>query len=440
MGSEWQHTTLGECLNQEGGSILTGPFGTLLKAAEYTSTGVPVISVSEVGFGSIELKSHTPRVDHTITERLPKYLLREDDIVFARKGAGTAVERSALVKADQQGWFLGSDGIRVRLPRSIDARYVSYWLQSKQHRNWMKQHAVGTTMPALNEGIVKRIPVSLPPLSEQKRIAHILGTLDEKIELNRRMNATLEAMARALFQSWFVDFDPVRAKMDGRKPEGMDDATSSIFPDGFQQSSLGQIPNGWEVCPLSKKIQLFSGGTPQTSEPTYWGGDVPWYSVRDAPSETDVWVTHTDKRITQLGVANSAAQVLPEKTTIISARGTVGKVALTAMPMAMNQSCYGVRGVAGYSACFTYYAIREAASKLQQRTHGTVFDTITTDTFNTLECIFPPSKTTAAFEHRVEPLLGQICANLYQARIVSTMRDALLPKMIKSELLISRPT
>ena len=110
--------------------------------------------------------------------------------------------------------------------------------------------------------------VALPPLAEQKAIAAVLGALDDKIELNRRMNATLEAMARALFQSWFVDFDPVRAKLDGRQPAGLDPATAALFPNEFEDSTLGPIPKGWTVAAICDKIQLLSGGTPKTSEPS----------------------------------------------------------------------------------------------------------------------------------------------------------------------------
>ncbi len=292
----------------------------------------------------------------------------------------------------------------------------------------------GTVAERLNLPTIRALPILIPPLSEQKAISAMLGALDHKIELNRRMNVTLEAMARALFQNWFVDFEPVRAKLDGRKPVGLDAATAAIFPDAFRASPLGLIPHGWEVCPLSEKIQILSGGTPKTSEPTYWDGDIPWYSVRDAPSESDIWVIHTDKSVTKLGVTKSAAQVLPHRTTIISARGTVGKLGLTAVPMAMNQSCYGIRGITGYGDYFTYYSLREATAQLQQRTHGTVFDTITTETFKTLDCIFPTPKITVAFDALVEPLLGQIRANLYLSRTLITLRDALLPRLLSGEL------
>jgi type I restriction enzyme S subunit len=145
-------------------------------------------------------------------------------------------------------------------------------------------------------------------------------------------------------------------------------------------------------------------------------------------------VTHTEKSVTTLGIVNSAARVFPEKTTIISARGTVGKLALTGIPMAMNQSCYGVRGIIGYDAYFTYYLLRTATAQLQQRSHGTVFDTITRQTFETLDCIFPPTKLTVAFDHTVAPLLEQIRSNLRQSGTLATLRDALLPKLLSGDI------
>jgi len=185
MGSEWTDTTVGALLEKEGADIQTGPFGTKLKASEYADEGVPVISVGEVRFGRLEVHEKTPLVPATVTSRMPEYLLRRGDIVFGRKGA---VERSGLVTSEQDGWFLGSDGIRIRLPGCCHPRFVSYHLLTRLHKNWMIQNAAGTTMPSLNESIVKRIPLRLPPLKLQKSIAHILGTLDDKIELNRRMN------------------------------------------------------------------------------------------------------------------------------------------------------------------------------------------------------------------------------------------------------------
>jgi type I restriction enzyme, S subunit len=399
MAGEWKDITLGDFVALQRGHDLTEP--------ERRPGHVPVIgSAGQNGFHDTALA-------------------KGPGIVIGRSGASFG-----QVHFCATDYWPHNTGLYVTDFKGNDPRFAYYFLKAID----FDRYNSGSAQPSLNRNFIYPIPICVPEPDEQKAIAHILGTLDDKIELNRRMNATLEAMARAIFQNWFVDFDPVRAKLDGRKPAGLDATTAALFPAHFQESSLGHIPQGWEVCPLADKIELLSGGTPKTGEPDYWDGDIPWFSVKDAPTETDVWVIHTEKRVTELGISNSAAQVFPEKTTIITARGTVGKLALTGTPMAMNQSCYGVRGITGYGNYFTYYSLRAATAQLQQHTHGTVFDTITRQTFETLNCIFPPPKLTAAFDLAVEPLLEQIRANLQQSRTLATLRDALLPKLLSGEL------
>ena len=361
------------------------------------------------------------------------------DLLFARRSLVAEGAGKCIVVAEiKEPTTFESSIIRARPnPQTVDSLFLYYLFNSPYGAYVLLTIRRQVAVSGITGTDLVELPVPLPPLAEQKAIAAVLGALDDKIELNRRMNATLEAMARALFQSWFVDFDPVRAKLDGRPPANLDPATAALFPDSFQESPLGPVPRGWEVCSLADKIELLGGGTPKTSEPAYWDGDIPWYSVRDAPSEADVWVMHTEKHITKDGVTNSAAQILREGTTIISARGTVGKLALIGTPMAMNQSCYGVRGISGYGDFFTYFALRQATADLQQRTHGTVFDTITRQTFETLDCTFPPANLTAAFDRTVAPLLAQIRANLYQSRTLATLRDTLLPKLLSGELKVS---
>lgn len=250
-------TTLGELLDASGGDIKTGPFGTKLKAAEYTLTGVPVISVGEVGYGRLRLHEKTPRVDASVTNRMPEYLLRYGDIVFGRKGA---VDRSARVQIDQDGWFLGSDGIRVRLPTSCDSAFIAYQLQTPAHRDWMIQHAAGSTMPSLNEGIIRRIPIVFPPLDEQRSIAAVLGSLDDKIEQNRRTGRKLEELARAVFKAWFVDFEPVKAKAAGASGfPGMPPEAFDALPERFVDSELGPVPDGWDVKPIGDEFDFQVG-------------------------------------------------------------------------------------------------------------------------------------------------------------------------------------
>jgi type I restriction enzyme S subunit len=322
----------------------------------------------------------------------------------------------------------------VTAPDRILADFVYYLALWPTFNRELFVTASGTKILHTSPGRIQAFEFNLPPLEEQRQIVGTLRALDDKIEVNQRMNTTLEAMARALFQSWFVDFDPVRAKMDGRRPTGFEPDGAALIPSSLVPSHLGPIPQGWKISALAENIEILSGGTPQTSKASYWDGDIPWYSVKDAPAASDVWVVWTDKGITQAGVDHSAAQILPERTTIISARGTVGKIALVGQPMAMNQSCYGIRGTCGYSEFFTYFLLREASEQLQQRSHGTVFDTITRQTFASLDCVFPPPALAEAFDRTVTPWLERIKANLRESRTLAALRDTLLPKLLSGEI------
>jgi len=437
-GEAFIDCTVGDLAAQTRNALVGGPFGSDLVSKDYVPTGVPVIRGTNMGHGRWvdgEFAYVTPEKAESLSSNCAK----PGDIVFTQRG--TLGQVALVPKKGMEKYLISQSQMKLTVnAEKADAVFLYYVFSSAEQQHYIRQNAIQTGVPHTNLGILRNTPLTLPPLAEQKAIASVLGALDDKIELNRRMNATLEAMARALFQSWFVDFDPVRAKLDARPPAGLDKATVTLFPAAVQDSSLGPIPHGWEVCSLADKIELLSGGTPKTSEPSYWDGDIPWYSVRDAPSETDVWVIHTEKHVTKEGIANSASQILSEGTTIISARGTVGKLALVGTPMAMNQSCYGVRGTKGYGDIFTYFALRQATADLQQRTHGTVFDTITRQTFETLDCIFPPANLTAAFDRTVAPLLAQLRANLHQSRTLATLRDTLLPKLLSGELSVAGVT
>ena len=419
------------------GDIVTLTRGTTYQSALLGQPGPVLLGLASIkrngGFRDDNLKTYGGDCPTKLT-------LRPGDIYVSLKDVTQAAEllgAIARVPSHISAGRVTQDTVKLTFTRDdIPSRYVYWLLRTPVYREYCRAHAIGTTNLALPREDFLSFPIPRPK-DREMMLVDVLDALDDKMELNRRMNTTLEAMARALFQSWFVDFDPVRAKMDGRKPAGMDDATAALFPENLEDSSLGHIPKGWEVCSLANKIELFSGGTPKTSEPHYWDGDIPWYSVKDAPSENDIWVIETEKKVTKLGIENSAAQVLPEGTTIISARGTVGKLALIGTGMAMNQSCYGVRGIKGYADYFTYFAIRQATTDLQQRTHGTVFDTITRQTFETLDCIFPPAPLTQSFDRTVAPLLVQVRTNLHQSRTLATLRDTLLPKLLSGEIRVS---
>ncbi|QYK08854.1 restriction endonuclease subunit S [Shewanella mangrovisoli] len=294
-------------------------------------------------------------------------------------------------------------------------------------------YITGAVQPKLNKANLDKIEIPIPPKDERIKLNNILNSFKYKVALNSETNQTLEQMAQAIFKSWFVDFEPVKAKMNGEQPEGMDAATASLFPEKFVESELGLIPEGWEVSTLSSLIQLTGGGTPKRSEETYWNGDIPWFSVRDVPSASNVFVVDTEEKITELGLKKSSTKLLPKGTTIITARGTVGKLALVGTDMCMNQSCYGIRGkdIGDY---YNYFNLKEAVSTLQRNTHGGVFDTITTKTFDTYSMAFSGVELANKFDAIVAPLLQKIEANVRQNIELATLRDTLLPNLLSGEI------
>jgi type I restriction enzyme S subunit len=320
----------------------------------------------------------------------------------------------------------------VRGNSEADTRFLMYALSSADISGYL----TGSTMPKLTQGNMNRISVLTPPLPEQRAIAHILGTLDDKIELNRRMNNTLETMARALFKSWFVDFDPVRAKAEGRDP-GLPKPLADLFPDRFEDSELGQIPDGWSVGSLLRQATLLSGGTPKTDRREYWNGDLAWASATDVSQSGQTFLVETERSITREGLEKSSTQLIPALSSVVVARGaTTGRLVILGREMAMNQTCYAL--TTSIDTPFGLYCLlRHEIDNLVHAAHGSVFDTITTATFELSRVVLPPGPALAAFEHSAAPLFHLSLANTEASRTLAGLRDGLLPKLISGELRVT---
>ena len=403
------------------------------KSPNKTTFGVPLITAKVVKGGRIETPDEfIAEVDYE--EWMSRGIPQAGDVVMT-----TEAPLGEVAQLDGRKVALAQRIITLRgKPGLLDQSFLKFLLQSKSVQEELRSRATGTTVVGIKQSELRKVNLTLPPYESQKCIGHILGTLDDKIELNRRMNETLEAMARAIFQSWFVDFDPVRAKASGESTDsicqrlGLTPELLALFPDSFEDSELGAIPEGWNPKVFSETIQIIGGGTPKTSVEDFWGGDIPWFSVVDAPTDSDVFVIDTEKKITNKGLESSSTKLLPAGVTIISARGTVGKVALVGTPMAMNQSCYGLRG---RNSCdvYTYYATRQLVSSLKRHGHGAVFDTITRDTFASVKVVSCDA-ISKAFDAMVAPNMKRIKANAFHTARLVELRDSLLPKLLTGEL------
>jgi type I restriction enzyme S subunit len=319
-------------------------------------------------------------------------------------------------------------------PERLDPRFLRYFLVSPDMQTKLLSWAgSGGTRNALTKGMIESFDVPAPEdIDEQRAIAHILGTLDDKIELNRRMSETLEAMARALFQSWFVDFDPVRAKAEGRDP-GLPQPLADLFPDSLEDSELGEIPRGWEVKAIKCCcVRVQNGGTPRRDEPSYWSnGDIPWLTSGEVRQSI---VMSPEGYITEAGLATSSAKWVDPLSTVVALYGaTAGEVSLVATRLTTNQAICSLIPKDRY-AFFNYLSMRNAISDLKNKAVGSAQQNISKAIVEETLTIFPPIAVIKGFACIVEPLIMKWISNLGESRTLAALRDALLPKLISGEL------
>lgn len=392
--------------------------------------GVPIIRVSDVRNGRISTVNPL-RVHRDIEAQYLRTRLRGGELLLTIVGT---IGETAIVPKELADWNVARAIAVLPIRDDVGAYWVQLALKSPFVRSRIDSRLNTTVQATLNLGDVAQLPILLPPKPERGRIESLLNALDEKIDVNRCMNETLEATARAIFKDWFVDFGPTRAKAEGLAPY-LAPEICSRFPDRLDQE---EKPEGWEKRPLTAFFSIIGGGTPKTSIEDYWGGTIPWFSVVDTPS-TGVFVVATDKTITQKGLEESSARLVPEGTTIVSARGTVGNLAIAGQDMAFNQSCYGLRGKGDAGRCFVFLAAQHVVGRLQSMAHGSVFSTITTQTFEAVTLAMSQGGVLVAFEEIVQPLFSRMKANVVESRTLTATRDLLLPKLMSGEIRVSDP-
>ncbi len=432
----WALTTLGDICKGAGGSIQTGPFGSQLHASDYVTVGIPSIMPVNIGDNRL-IEEGIARITEADAERLSKHRVKAGDIIYSRRGD---LERRALVRGHEEGWLCGTGCLKVRFGEgAVDPRYASYYLGHPSVRQWILRHAVGATMPNLNTAIMEAIPFALPPLLEQKAIAHILGTLDDKIELNRRMNETLEAMARAIFKSWFVDFDPVRAKMDGRQPTGMDAKTAALFPADFRDSELGPIPEGWSVLRLEKLTsRIGSGATPRGGGKVYVDEGIALVrsqNVYDFHFSWEGLARITDEAAKALdGVALEPEDVLFNITGASILRTCI--VDPDVLPARVNQHVARIRARSPISPRFIHLHLVRSEMKhaLLGLNAGATREAVTKGHLQSVRLATPPGGMHRAFDSIVGPIYAEKQNSLRRIRTLGALRDALLPKLLSGEI------
>lgn len=384
---EWKEYKLGEIAD-----VQTGPFGSQLHMSDYQKEGTPIITVEHLGDNKI-IHNNLPLVGDEDKNRLSKYVLSEGDIVFSRVGS---VDRRAYVSANEDGWMFSGRCLRVRPSEEVDSKYLSYYFGLEDFKETIRRIAVGATMPSINTSILSNVVVTLPSLDDQHHIASILTSLDDKIDLLRRENVTLEAMAETLFRQWFV----VEAK--------------------YGEVVLGDV------------VKTTSGGTPSRKHPDYYeNGTVCWVKSKELNGS---FISSTEELITENAVANSSAKILPEKSVLIAMYGaTVGEYGILSRPMTCNQAVCALIPNEKYP--FTYLFVWAATMKQEfiNLATGAAQQNISQDLVKQ-QYVYGDIEKIKEYDSCVRSLFDKMENNQEQINTLIQTRDGLLPRLMGGEI------
>ena len=415
MAGEWKTLPLEDCM-----AAIIDYRG---KTPEKTTFGVPLVTAKVIKGGRIE--------------RPDEFIAEADFDAWMRRGMP---ERGDVVMTTEAplGEVAQLDGTKVALAQRVitlrgkrdllDNTFLKFLLQSNAVQEELRSRGTGTTVVGIRQSELRKVSLTLPPLAEQKAIAAVLGALDDKIELNRRMNTTLETMARALFQSWFVDFDPVRAKLDGRQPVGMDAAIAALFPSSFQESDLGEIPKQWRTGTLGELVQLRTDRVDATPAKD----SLRYIALEDMPSKS------IDLSNFQLGSSVNSSITAFRKGDILfgSMRPYFHKVGLAFFDGITRTTTFVLRPSRDYFRHFAllHFFSEDVVAHATTASVGTTIPYVRWDSMASYRIPVPPDALLKAFENEISPLVERIASQGEESRTLATLRDTLLPKLLSGEL------
>ena len=435
MASKWPTRSIDELKAKSRAAIAIGPFGSRMKSECYVPSGVPVIRGTNIS-DTRELIGEMVCITPEKAEEVQSSIIFADDLFFPHRGSIGLV--GIVPQKGAARYVQSSSMMKLTCDRSqVEPLYLFYFFRSAQGRQEILKNASTVGTPGIGQPLssLKAIRVPLPPLPEQKAIAHILGTLDDKIELNRRMNATLEAMARALFQSWFVDFDPVRAKLDGRKPAGLDAATAALFPGHFEHGEDGMLPVGWRSAAIEKLCDINA-----------------WALGKNDDLKVLEYVEISE--VNRGNIANIATYIRGEEpsrarrrlrhgdTVLSTVRPDRGSYFLALNPPENRVASTGFAVLTPTKApwSFIHAAMThpEVSDYLGQMADGGAYPAVRPEIIGSMKVALPNDpKILETFHRTCAPLFEQAEANRTQSRTLATLRDTLLPKLLSGELSVN---
>lgn len=425
----WRSCTLGELVKEFNGSIQTGPFGSQLHAADYVEDGIPSIMPKNIRIDGVD-DSDIARVSPEDIERLSKYKVQTGDIVYSRRGD---VEKCSLITEKENGWLCGTGCLRVRLQtEEVSPEFLHAYLCHPAVREWIVRHAVGATMPNLNTSILSALPVLVPTSDSMAAITSNWNAISSKLVINSKTNQTLEQMAQAIFKSWFIDFDPVKAKMNGEQPEGMDAATASLFPEKLD-SETG-IPVGWSQGIIADIAKLNAKSWTKKNQPE----QVHYVDLANTKNGVIETVTTYDFE----EAPSRARRVLNSGDTIV---GTVRPgnrsfafIGETEQPLTGSTGFAVLSPKKEFWTSFVYLATTndDAIDEYARLADGGAYPAIKPVVIADTPCVIPTKDIAQKFWQLTGVMLKKAHQNRLENEELAKLRDALLPKLLSGELTI----
>lgn len=455
MSTFFKEVTLGEvCLVGDGAH----------SKVTRTQSGIMYLTSKNIGQGFLKLD----KIDYITIDSFDKLFPKSSNAI-KRPQAGDILfgiigtfGNLYLYKENDLFGFSSSIGILRPNKEKISSEYLYHVMNGEDFKNNHSALNAGSVQGYTNIATVKSLRIPLPSLNVQKNIAKILTDFDKKIHLNNQINQTLESIAQAIFKSWFIDFEPVRAKIaakqEGKDPEraamcaisGKSEAelkqmakedfaelqaTAALFPDELVESELGEVPRGWEVSTIGEQTQTVGGATPSTKNDEFWdNGNNHWTTPKDLSNLTNKILINTDRKITDAGLKKISSGLLPKDTVLMSSRAPVGYLALAKIKMAINQGYIAILPNKKYSAEYLIQWCEANMAEIKGRASGTTFQEISKKNFREINFICPDEKIVASYTKTVRTLYDEIALKAKESQSLVDIRDSLLPKLLSSEV------
>jgi type I restriction enzyme S subunit len=414
--TNWKEYKLGEIAKVKGGKRL--PKGSSLTPIPNKH---PYIRVRDMGNKYLPI-TNLEYVPINVFPSIKNYIVDKNDVILSIVGSVGLV---SIVNDNLDKASLTENCVKI-LPNKdiLNNEFLYYFLSSSLGQNEINKKIVGAVQPKLPIYNINDIVLNLPDLPTQTAIEEILSSLDDKIELNNKINQELENLAQTLFKQWFIDFEFPNENGEPYKSSGGE----------MVDSELGEIPMGWKTGTLNDILEVKGGTTPSTKNPLFWDGEFHWTSPRDLSNLQFPLLLNTAKKITKEGLREISSGLLPKGTLLLSSRAPIGYLAITEIEIAINQGYIAINAKKGFSNKYILYWIKSNMELIIERANGSTFLEISKTNFKQINCLIPSSVILNEYENQIEIIFEHLRINLLENQVLINLRDTLLPKLISGEM------